>query len=247
MSRKPEDPRLNDSGPPRGPGPEGPGGPMGLPPEWSALEAALAGLVPRADGLDPDQILFLAGRASAAGPSRRRWPLRALQAWAAGMTAAAVLLAVLLVRAERRLERTSQSGPAPGRESVVDQASEQGPSPPELPRHRTSPLRVGPAQPAPTPAQPLIPATARAGRTVPPPGDWTRYGSRSEYVVMLDRLLRAGADVGPALGNVSGPADRKDETVLSYGQWLEILLDDQAQGRAPGGGTEMPSTTGAKS
>ena len=65
-----------------------------LPPELKAFEAELSALVPRADGLDHDRLMFLAGQASA---SKSR-PVTGL-VWPAafgGMTMVATTLAVIL-------------------------------------------------------------------------------------------------------------------------------------------------------
>lgn len=63
--------------------------------DLSALEAALASLTPRADRLDRDRLMFLAGRASAAPPPSPR--LRTWQAAFAAMSAVAASLLVALV------------------------------------------------------------------------------------------------------------------------------------------------------
>ena len=72
-----------------------------LPAELKAIEAELASLVPRADELDRERLIFLAGQASArkatASPGGRAsetiWPIAT-----AAMTAVAVSLLVVLVR-----------------------------------------------------------------------------------------------------------------------------------------------------
>lgn len=63
--------------------------------DLTALEAALASLAPRADGLDRERLMFLTGQASAAPPPSAR--VRMWQAAFAAMTAVAASLLVALV------------------------------------------------------------------------------------------------------------------------------------------------------
>jgi hypothetical protein len=63
--------------------------------DLSALEAALASLTRRADGIDRDRVMFLVGQASAAPPPTAR--LRTWQAAFAAMSALAASLLVALV------------------------------------------------------------------------------------------------------------------------------------------------------
>lgn len=68
----------------------------GLPPELQAMEAALAALVPRADRLDVDQLLYEAGRQAARqAERRRRWSLAAVSS-ALSSLAATLVTACLL-------------------------------------------------------------------------------------------------------------------------------------------------------
>jgi hypothetical protein len=68
-------------------------------PDLKAIEAQLAALRPREDGLDRERLMFLAGQASVRRPelTARRW---AWPASFAAMTAAAVLLLAIVLRHE---------------------------------------------------------------------------------------------------------------------------------------------------
>jgi hypothetical protein len=104
------------------------------PDDLNAVERRLAGWQPAGDGLDPDAMLFAAGRASArAGAGRFAWP--AVAACLAGVTA---VLGVWL--AAERAERLA----------LAEQLRRQAPAPPP-PAPESAPPESSPAeQPAPT-------------------------------------------------------------------------------------------------
>jgi hypothetical protein len=83
-------------------------GPVGPSPELQAIEAEWSRLRPRADRIDRDRLMFLAGQASVAGRVDQLRPAR-LATWfwptsCAGMTTvAAVLFAILVLRPESRI------------------------------------------------------------------------------------------------------------------------------------------------
>jgi hypothetical protein len=167
--------------------------------DLSALEAALASLVPRADWLDRDRLMYLAGQASVAhtpaaghpaavSPRRWGWP-----AAFAAMTAVAASLLVALVM---------QPGPQVAERVVF------------VPHDSVA---VKPAQedrkPATTPrgAEPVQPALEDENR-VSPPWPWGSFVlARSDW--QHDRLVRMGfsrADYARLLGT---PSERGIEAV----------------------------------
>jgi hypothetical protein len=100
-----------------------------LPEGLSAIESALRGLAPHAGGLDRDELLFRAGRASAP----RRWPW-ALAAGASAATAGVLAVLLALRPAPAVVERVRYV-PAPATTDAP--ADEPGSVPPEA-------LRAGP-------------------------------------------------------------------------------------------------------
>lgn len=192
---------------PRGPGKE-------LPRELKAVEAELATLRPRAR-LDRDRLVFLAGQASVRAPAAGRWAKAAGWAWPtafAGMTAtAATLLVMLLVRPEPQVVERVRIVRVP-----VEAQVEEAP-------------RWSDGQDAPPTQSPFADrlfASSRTGPSLPP--DWSRFGSRAEYLEMFQRMLAQGADPWRRPLPVSGRADEGADTPPPYREWLKTMLDDHS-------------------
>ncbi|NOX53275.1 MAG: hypothetical protein GXP27_02325 [Planctomycetes bacterium] len=218
------------------------GGPSGWDEaEFDELEAVLASLVPRADRLDRDRLLFLAGRASVPPGSERRGFRRALEAWAAGMTAVSLLLAVLLVRADRRLERAAEpmvGVRAKAEQRDVGQDAGRAPSRRPIDVRQGDSVATSPARSRPSALvessdelRPRVTAWRRAPWASTP--DWTRFGSWAEYLRMVDRLLSQGVDPWARAGAAPPASPEKREAVRPYRQWLRMLLDESAQTSLP--------------
>ena len=189
-----------------------------LPPELKALEAELADLVPRDDGLDAARLMFLAGQA-AAKPSATGyvWPTAF-----GGMTIVAATLAVLLMfRPEPEVvERTVR---VPAAAAQVE-------------------------KPLPETAVPTIPAVEAAGSPEPdreasPPalpyetpgflaslffGDYLGLDRperwKTSYPGLRDRVLAQGLDSWPTV--VSRGARRPPSPQLTHRELYEELLEE---------------------
>lgn len=81
-----------------------------LKPELAAIQAALAALTPQAAGLDRDRVMYLAGRAAACQPARRR---AAAWLWPCATAASLMLAAVLGLRGPRPSEPAQVAAFAP--------------------------------------------------------------------------------------------------------------------------------------
>ncbi len=184
-----------------------------LPAELKALEAQLAALVPRADRLDRDRLMFLAGRASAGDATvpSRSVARRALPAAFAAMTGVAVVLAVLLVLpaepqiVERIIRVPAEPSPL---EAVAD-----GMRP--APEHRA----------VETPRENRRIADSADARWSPGGSSWSWAGHRSAAARNRDRLLQE-----VLTGQFAGPAPRPSlalpGTVRSESMAYRDLLDD---------------------
>jgi len=157
-----------------------------LPVELKAFEARLAALLPRADRLDRDALLFEAGRASTEDRPRHRWAWPS--AFWAMTTVAAALLAVVLLRpsgieyvyVERPVE--SQAAPVESIPQVVaDEPQETLPKPEPAELRQTPPSEATPPRPT------MMAAVAR---------NWFGVGSlqSSPRQRQLEALLAQGSD-----------------------------------------------------
>jgi hypothetical protein len=222
-------------------------------PHRDALEITLSSLVPRAEGLDTDRIVFMVQRTAARSRSRRQWQYRAVQLWAATMTAVAVLLAVLLVRAESKLERLSRTEAAPVMNAPTDPSRQQVPAPAELADQHTNPPDESQTK--------LTWRTASATDlaqttliTVRSPGVGARSGSRAEYFTVLDRLLQENVDKELTHKNfieeihqinAARKTDSQVPETIRYYEWLKLLLDDHAESGVGNTYFRTPRLTGA--
>ena len=200
-----------------------------LPPDLKATEAQLAMLAPRNDRLDREKLIFLAGQASVATSNQRggrsggwAWPA----SLAAMTTAAAALLAMLLVRpspqivervriVEVPVERPSQEGGTAGAEREV----------PESPR----------PEPVSEPIGAATLASADLG------SDWlSRFDTRgsrwrSAYLQAFDQVLASQID--PSMDSalpthlVALPEGEDEQAAgpTPYRELLKTMLDDQQQ------------------
>ena len=222
------------------------GGPENeLPPELKAVEAELASLRPREDRLDRERLVFRAGQTSAGGDrasrgaaARGAWP-----AAFAGMTAVAAALAVALaVRPGPQVVERVRIVKVP---VASDEAAESRTD------TREGDLPPGPRQVVPRPrAESGDGASPRGDLPLQP--DWSRFGSRGEYLEAIDRMLAQGKDPWsrPAAESEQGDAPSKPPTSDApppYREWLKTMLDDHARADSPGGRTTGPHRAGANS
>lgn len=204
-----------------------------LPPELKSLEAELASLNPRADRLDRDRLIFLAGQQSVvAGAGRtgtvpislrdNRDSPRVRWAWPAAfaaMTAVAAALLVMVFRFEPQVEVRVVKVPV---ERTGNGKLVPGPEAPRPPSEgpRLGPLPEGP-EPSPRPA-------AGSGLLALVGLDWEqlydrdRFGSETSYPGLRDRVLREGVDSWPGPSPV---ADVKPASApLPYRKLLNRVL-----------------------
>jgi hypothetical protein len=159
--------------------------PLNLDP-LTALEAALAALVPRADRLDRDRLMFLAGQASR-DTRHARWPWPA--AFAAMTAVAAGLLVALVIESRPQTARTIPVPP----DSVTAGADRQPATPPG---------RAGPIQPGPEDERPGTPPWAPDGLVLSP------ADRRLERMALAESPgAAAGSDVP---GAARGPASYRE-------------------------------------
>jgi len=197
-----------------------------LPEELKSIEAALAGLAPRADRLDRQRLMFLAGQASVLG---RTGPRSAPAAWvwpstAAVMTAvAATLLVMLIWRPVPQVVQKivylpttaySNNGVQPEEDRRIRPADGEDVAPP--PRYEEFP-----------------PVACRgAGLLVSILPVWLQYAdgdlqnSQVSYYRLRDRVLNWGVD------SWAPPLPMRDAAVpappAGYRELLEALLDERA-------------------
>jgi len=207
-----------------------------LPPELEAIEGELRSLRPRDDRLDRERLAFLAGQSSVIGrPTGRgaaaRW------AWpgaCAGMTAVAAALSVaLVVRPEPRVVERVRIVKVPVR-AQVDESSRAG-------AHRVAAAPSDASRPASRSRVEsrggLARRLGRSGR--PGQADWSRFGSRGEYLETLDRMLARGMDPWGEPGAESKRQPRLKASTSHapppYREWLKTMLDDQARVDRPTG------------
>lgn len=209
-----------------------------LPPSLKSLEAELASLAPRADRLDRDRIMFLAGQMSVAGRAAGWSGWHSYLAWpaAGAMTAvAAALLVILFVRPEPRvIERIR----------IVKVPVSEAETPPPKTEQDDS-LSV-PRQLA--PERPFRRATLASGRAdwLPYP-DWSRFRSRALELEMLDRMLAEGVDPWTHPGRRPTEEVESAAAPTSYRQLLDTLLDGKARTEPPGHWLSIPLHSGANS
>lgn len=177
------------------------------------FEQALSSMTPRVSGFDREQLLFLAGQASAEqgrrGAGRWAWP-------AAFFTMAAVaasLLLALCIRPEPNLANRREQA-LPPRPSVAHD---------ERPAHTASASTSADLEPAPAGLAWL----SEWGLT--PQGD-SRLSS--PYVRLRDELLQLPASPRRPAFTVETESAAVAEETLPYHKLLERLLEDRPQGRS---------------
>jgi len=168
--------------------------PGDLPPQLQSLEAALAALVPRAERLDRDRLMFEAGRESVLkSASRGRWAWPALST---AMTALAGALLVMLVlrpepRVVERIVYVRANGAAEGlaHDSLRPTAGEGNDKAPGL--------RIAPRD------TPRLPASEGAVASAAP----QHPSSETPYLELRDQILQNGIDAWrPPVLSMSTPA-----------------------------------------
>jgi hypothetical protein len=174
------------------------------------IEAALASLVPRADRLDRDRLMFLAGQASVVRRGQDRVVRVARWAWPSAFAATSAVAAGLLVALLMRWQ--------PG---VDDRIA-----------HVAAPVQV-PAERAAAPESPQypvlrteypVPGTQYPGLSADAQGAWLRFPRlRDSYHDLLARVLDRGLDAwkAPAGSGVPLPA----APPATYREMLEALLE----------------------
>ena len=217
-------------------------------PELAALEAALSSLVPRADGLDRDRLLFLVGRASAGSAPGGRWAMRLVGTWAAGVTAAALVLALLLVQAQSKLRVASARLAGPAAPKAAAPSGE---------RPQTKPAKPNAAATAAENAQSAVPQPAAENRSTRPtlrvparaggPADWTHFGSRAAYLRSVARLLNQDIDPWPSMAGLGSEPRTEEARVVPYRELLKELLDEQARLEASDGASAGELSQGVAS
>jgi hypothetical protein len=186
-----------------------------LPPELRALEAELAALVPRVDGLDDACLMFLAGRASARKPRATGlvWP-----AAFGGMTLVATALAVLLLLrpAPEVIERIVR---VPVEPASVDVASDHEQPAPVTAEHKPVIERavVESAGASPKPSDMLASLPGALGRRADRGERWKTF-----YPDLRDRILEQGLDSWPVPVSGNGPA----RPPLSQRELLDELIQE---------------------
>jgi len=202
-----------------------------LTPELKAMEAALATLCPREDGLDRDRLIFLAGQAAAARPAIG-WSSRAWPAAFAGMSAIAATLLVMLLVQTRTPERAQISVTAEPPQREVGQV-------------KPNAERIG--QPRPVTAPSTETGFSDNTSAVLFPGA-ARFRSRAVYLETCSWMLMQGVD--PWERPLSFPAEANDGPSagpLSYHQWRRTLLEDQAGTNPPADRGNLSFESGANS
>jgi len=198
--------------------------------ELKSLEAKLAALAPRADRLDRDKLMFLAGRESALAEARRR--NGRLRRWAgsaavAALAAAAAVVVMVLAR------------PAP---QIVERIVEVRVSPQEdgAPAPKLALTQVPEAK------QPAVPA--RQPNVERPVGfgggrgllaslglDWLSkdyerpIDSVPSYLDLRQRVLTRGPDLPAPPPSTLGPGPSAGSEPATYQNMRERLMDDFAQ------------------
>ena len=198
-----------------------------LAPELKSFEAALASLVPRADQLQRDRLMFAAGavsvrrgRPEAASRVRRvAWP-----AASAAMTAVAAVLAVMLV---------VRPGPQLVERVVYVPAAEPGKSPPRDPgpeKVQTAPApEAGVPGPEPSERRPAprrsLGVFGSSLAVAEPAGSWWALRRSGLDLEALDRALASRQAARPP-GGSSDVERESDAHPASYRRLLDELLDD---------------------
>jgi hypothetical protein len=200
--------------------------------DLKAFEADLAALQPRADRLDRDRLMFLAGQAAAArgnaaaAARTRRWAWPA--ALAAMTTVAAALLAVVVWRPEPQVV-----------ERII-----------EAPVERPAPDAAAPGvRDATASAEAVAHASISSGPDAAPAttgwlayADRTALRARAPYAHALDLMLARGVDSWPLPQSTSADNAERASAPMSNRQLLETLLEGPASGRpAPGKPSRNPS------
>lgn len=217
-----------------------------LPAELKAIEAELAALVPRTDGLDRERLIFLAGQASAQRATASRggraggmtWPL----ATSAMTAVAASLLVVLVMRAEPEITTRVVYRYIPRPETVEDGSAVQV-------EPEASPAEAVPANPDRRDDSTLF----RALAWIEFP-DRERVRQETSHFRHLDRMLdqRAGlsADVlsGSTLRRPSSNL-RRAAAPVTYQSLLDSVIEDLGPNtRQPdSSATETPNSSGVNS
>lgn len=196
------------------------------PQDLKPFEAALASLVPRADRLDQQRLIFLAGRQSALKdhprPATRSgvglWPA----AFAAMTAAAGALLVMLLCRGEPSVVIRYIKVPA----AQTDLAN-----PAPSPNDRQRNVSLPPAEPAPQGPAAAPGMLASVASDWPPDSRAGQSRLQAPYPRPLDRILTQGLD--PWRPPPAVEAVQAADPPQPYRQSLERLLEDQAQAEPP--------------
>lgn len=205
-----------------------------LPAELKVIEAELAALVPRTDGLDRERLIFLAGQASAQSATASRGGHAVAMIWpmaTAAMTAvAASLLVVLLTRPEPEIITRVVYQDIPRPDTIEDGSAER--IEPEA-----SPPEALPAEPGRWDDSP--PARALAWFEFP---DRERVRLEADYFRQLDRMLdgrtslAADAFYESTLRRPRSDAKRAAAPV-TYRRLLDSLIEN------PGSEPDQPDTS----
>lgn len=198
--------------------------------DLAALEAALASLAPRADRLDRDRLMFLAGQARAALPPSAASAgvsphLRIWQAAFVAMTAVAASLLVTLVTqpGPQVVERLVPVAPEPNAPRLIPADHEPAPLPdgpePVLVAGSNNGLESAPAWPW----EPLL-----GGRS-----DWRQRQlahaglSRVAYARLLDQAPEEGIRATIEPTGSGGRVPTIEPPPVSYRELLESLLKEK--------------------
>lgn len=186
--------------------------PEGLPAELKTVEAALAALRPRADRLDRERIMFLAGQTSMTGlKSHSTW------GWPTAFAGMSAVAATLLVVVLSGFHRPNQPAIMP-LARLVDMAT-----PIKQPRERNTdqPVDRERALVAEERMRNMGLANGSAGAV-------SAYHSRTVYVDVCSWMISQGLDPW------TPPVDRLETTVagghdepLTYQQWRATMLGNQ--------------------
>jgi hypothetical protein len=191
--------------------------------DLSALEAALASLEPRADGLDRDRLMFLAGRASSASP-----PLARLRTWQAAFVAmsaiaASLLVAIMVQPGPQVVGRTVPVAPESNSARPVP-ADREPASLPDGP----VPVHVTSGNNGSEPARAWHWAPIPAGRS-----DWRRHGLAyaglppADFAALAERGLEDGMRGTSEPSGVSTRESTLESPAVSYRDLLNRLLKER--------------------
>lgn len=198
--------------------------------ELKSLEAKLAALAPRADRLDRDKLMFLAGRESALTEARR--PNGRLRRWSgsaavAALSAAAAVAVMVLARpAPQVVERIVEVPVSP----QEDSAPAPKHAPPQVPEAKE------PAVPAGQPnVERPVGSTGGRGLLASLGLDWLSkdyarpIDSVPSYLDLRRRVLTRGPDLPAPPPLTPGPSPSAGSEPATYQHMRERLMDDFAQ------------------